>query len=101
MEDILSSGQVGLEVGSKPELIAALALSPIDGRIVCNGHKDGEYIRLALLGSKLGMLIYIVIENTAELDILLEQARILSIRPWSPYRSLVTSRRQVGAHQWI
>jgi arginine decarboxylase len=53
----------GLEAGSKPELMAVLALSRPGGTIVCNGYKDREYIRLALIGRKLGLQTFIVIES--------------------------------------
>ena len=53
----------GLEAGSKPELMAVLALSRPGGLIVCNGYKDREYIRLALIGRKLGLQTFIVIEK--------------------------------------
>ena len=52
----------GLEAGSKPELMAVLALSRPGGLIVCNGYKDREYIRLALIGRKRGLQTFIVIE---------------------------------------
>src|SRR5690606_33298844 len=57
----------GLEAGSKPELMAVLALSRPGGLIICNGYKDREYIRLALIGRKLGMNAFIVIEKPSEL----------------------------------
>src|SRR3546814_208883 len=50
----------GLEAGSKPELMAVLALSRPGGLVICNGYKDREYIRLALIGRKLGMNTFIV-----------------------------------------
>lgn len=83
VEDIINSGDncVGLEAGSKPELMAVLALSPKGGIIVCNGYKDREYIRLALIGTALGMRIYIVIEKLSELQIILEESHALDIEP--------------------
>src|SRR5688572_1635626 len=50
----------GLEAGSKPELMAVLALSRPGGLVICNGYKDREYVRLALIGRKLGMNVFIV-----------------------------------------
>ena len=71
----------GLEAGSKPELMAVLALSRPGGLIVCNGYKDREYIRLALIGRKLGLQTYIVIEKPSELKLALEEAAALGVRP--------------------
>lgn len=84
VEDILAAapGQVGLEAGSKPELIAVLAMSPLPGGvIVCNGYKDREYIRLALIGQQLGHRVYIVIEKLSELDLVFAEAEHLQVRP--------------------
>ena len=65
VEEIVAFGEeygVGLEVGSKPELTAVLALTErTDHLIVCNGYKDEEYVRLALMGQKLGHHVFIVI----------------------------------------
>src|SRR5690606_30423794 len=58
----------GLEAGSKPELMAVLALSRPGGVVVCNGYKDREYIRLALIGRKLGLQTFIVVEKPSELS---------------------------------
>src|SRR5690606_14429231 len=57
-----NGGSFGLEAGSKPELMAVLALSRPGGLIVCNGYKDREYIRLALIGRKLGLDVFLVVE---------------------------------------
>ncbi|MBZ2190400.1 biosynthetic arginine decarboxylase [Alcanivorax sp. JB21] len=77
---------VGLEAGSKPELLAVLALSGSGAggdanTIVCNGYKDREYIRLALTGEKLGHRVYIVVEKLSELALILEEARALDVVP--------------------
>lgn len=84
VEEILSGreGSVGLEAGSKPELMAVLALAPQDGGIiVCNGYKDSEYLRLAMLGQQLGHRVYIVIEKLSELDTVIKLAAQLGISP--------------------
>ena len=57
-----------------------LALSR-GGIVICNGYKDREYIRLALIGRKLGLDVFIVIESPAELDIALEEAAALGVAP--------------------
>ena len=71
----------GLEAGSKPELMAVLALSRPGGLIVCNGYKDREYIRLALIGRKLGMETFIVIEKPSELALVMEESKALGVKP--------------------
>ena len=83
VEEIVAGGGdcVGLEAGSKPELVAVLASAPDGGIIVCNGYKDSEYIRLALIGRKLGHQVYIVIEKLTELDLVLREAAALGIDP--------------------
>ena len=73
---------VGLEAGSKPELIAVLALAESDQScVVCNGYKDREYIRLALMGEKLGLRVFIVIEKLSELALVIEESKKLEIQP--------------------
>ena len=85
VEEILEHGRpygVGLECGSKPELQAVLAVSEdADHLIVCNGYKDHEFMRLALMGQKVGHEVFIVLEQLSELDVLLEVAAELEVRP--------------------
>ncbi|MBN2885926.1 MAG: biosynthetic arginine decarboxylase [Chromatiaceae bacterium] len=81
VREILHSGEAGLEAGSKPELMAVLALSPPGGLIVCNGYKDREYIRLALIGRRLGLRVHLVIEKPSELPLILEEAAHLDVEP--------------------
>ncbi|NOY62637.1 MAG: biosynthetic arginine decarboxylase [Gammaproteobacteria bacterium] len=100
VEEILRSDQerVGLEAGSKAELIAVLALSrPESGIIVCNGYKDREYIRLALIGTQLGHRVYIVIEKLSELEKVIQEARRLDVVPQLGIRIRLTS---IGAGKW-
>ncbi|UNK48109.1 arginine decarboxylase [Lysobacter sp. S4-A87] len=87
----------GLEAGSKPELMAVLALSRPGGLIVCNGYKDREYIRLALIGRKLGMQTFIVIEKPSELAIVMEEAAALGVKPGLGVRMRLAS---LGAGKW-
>jgi arginine decarboxylase len=87
----------GLEAGSKPELMAVLALSRPGGLIVCNGYKDREYIRLALIGRKLGLETFIVIEKPSELKLVLEEANALDVRPGLGVRMRLAS---LGAGKW-
>lgn len=72
----------GLEVGSKPELIAALSeLKDKDACLICNGYKDEEFIDLGLYASKMGYQCFFVIEIPGELDLILERANALNIHP--------------------
>lgn len=100
VEEILAAapGRVGLEAGSKPELMAVLALANADGGvIVCNGYKDREYIRLALIGRALGHRIFIVVEKLSELDIILQEAEQLGVDPLLGVRVRLAS---LGAGKW-
>ncbi|WP_136249012.1 biosynthetic arginine decarboxylase [Halomonas borealis] len=103
VEEILATRErghdrVGLEAGSKPELLAVLALSG-DGPslIVCNGYKDREYIRLALMGEKLGHRVYLVVEKLSELPLILEEADRLGVTPRIGLRARLAS---VGKGKW-
>lgn len=85
IEEIVEFGQpygVGLECGSKAELQAVLGLvERTDHLIVCNGYKDEEFMRLALMGQKLGHTVFIVVEQLSELDVLLRVADELGVVP--------------------
>jgi len=83
VENIIATENVsiGLEAGSKPELLAVLALAPKGGTIVCNGYKDREFIRLALMGQKLGHNVFIVIEKESEVALVIEEAAELKVAP--------------------
>jgi arginine decarboxylase len=83
VEQVVAGGEdcVGLEAGSKPELMAVLASAPAGGVIVCNGYKDREYIRLALIGRRLGYRVYIVVEKASELDLVFAESEDLGIEP--------------------
>jgi arginine decarboxylase len=101
IEEIANYGRrynVGLEVGSKPELQAVLALSErTDHIIVCNGYKDEEYIRLALMGQKLGHTVLIVLEKLGEVDILLKVADEMAVVPTAGVRIKLST---TGAGRW-
>ena len=83
VENIIATQDVsiGLEAGSKPELMAVLALAPKGGTIVCNGYKDREFIRLALMGQKLGHNVFIVIEKESEVQFVIDVAAELKVAP--------------------
>ena len=88
----------GLEAGSKPELLAVLAmLDNPDALVVCNGYKDEEYIEIALRGSRLGPKIILVVEKPAEIALILEVARKTGIKPVIGMRARLSTR---GAGHW-
>ncbi|MBK8970853.1 MAG: biosynthetic arginine decarboxylase [Hahellaceae bacterium] len=92
-----SNGQVGLEAGSKPELIAVLAMNPKGCKIVCNGYKDREFIRLALIGQLMGHTVYIVVEKLTELDLIIEEAQKMGVKPTIGIRARLCS---IGKGNW-
>ena len=71
----------GLEAGSKPELLAVLELAQPGSMVVCNGYKDADYIRIALIGRKLGIDVVIVIEKPSELEHVIAEAKALDVEP--------------------
>ena len=85
VEEIISHGKrynLGLEAGSKPELHAVLATNmDSDSLIICNGHKDQNFIELALLAQKMGKRVFLVIEKLPELKIIADTAQRLGVRP--------------------
>ncbi len=97
-EPAASKGQIGLEAGSKPELMAVLAMSQQPGSvIVCNGYKDREYIRLALIGQTLGHRVFIVVEKKSELPLILEEAERLGVSPLIGVRARLAT---IGKGNW-
>ncbi|ATC97237.1 biosynthetic arginine decarboxylase [Pseudoalteromonas tunicata] len=90
--------QLGLEAGSKAELLAVLAMAQkASSVIVCNGYKDVEYIRLALIGEKLGHKVNIVLEKLSELDMVLAEAEKLNVSPRLGLRVRLASQ---GKGKW-
>ncbi len=85
IEEIAEFGKkyhYGLEAGSKPELIAALAhMHDPEAYLVCNGYKDEEFIDLALHAQKMGLRVMLVLEMPSELDLILERSKKIGIRP--------------------
>src|SRR5438874_1624196 len=85
IEEIVDAGQqfhFGLEAGSKPELVAALAMhKDAESLIVCNGYKDPAFIRIALLGRKLGKLVVIVVEKIEELEATIRASKEVGVEP--------------------
>ncbi|MGD8709627.1 MAG: biosynthetic arginine decarboxylase [Ectothiorhodospiraceae bacterium] len=99
VEEILAggAGRVGLEAGSKPELMAVMALAPDGGRVICNGYKDREYIRLALRARQLGMDCRLVVEKLSELTAIVDESRRLGITPRVGLRVRLAS---IGEGKW-
>ncbi|MGH8182666.1 MAG: biosynthetic arginine decarboxylase [Rhodanobacteraceae bacterium] len=87
----------GLEAGSKPELLAVLGLAQPGSLVVCNGYKDAEYIRIALIGRKLGIDVVIVIEKPSELEHVIAESKALGVEPKLGVRVRLAS---IGAGKW-
>ncbi|GAP65304.1 arginine decarboxylase [Mizugakiibacter sediminis] len=87
----------GLEAGSKPELMAVLGLARPGSVVVCNGYKDREYVRLALIGRRLGLDVFIVVEKLSELAHVIEEARALGVEPLLGVRVRLAT---IGAGKW-
>ena len=89
---------VGLECGSKPELQAILGLNEsTDHLIVCNGYKDEEFMRLALMGQRVGHQVMIVLEQLSELEVLLQVADDMGVRPTAGVRVKLATE---GSGRW-
>jgi arginine decarboxylase len=101
IEEITAFGRkyhYGLEAGSKPELIAALAyMHDPKAYLICNGYKDEEFIDLALNAQKMGVMVVIVLEMPGELALVIERARRLDVRPNLGIRVRLASK---GAGHW-
>ena len=101
VDEIVSAGKdfnYGLEAGSKPELMIALAMHEGTQRlIICNGYKDHDYIRLALLGRKLGKKIILVVEQLAEVDDIIKISQEVGVKPMIGFRAKLLTR---GEGKW-
>src|SRR5438477_7578165 len=101
VEEILDAGKpydFGLEVGSKPELLAGLALqSQLGSLIVCNGYKDASFIRMALLGTKLGKKVIMIVEKLEELRQIIMLSKQLGVEPLIGIRARLLAK---GAGKW-
>ena len=87
----------GVEAGSKPELLAVVAMTDPQMPIICNGFKDAEFIRMALLAQRLGRTVIPVVEKVSELDLILEIAESLGVRPTLGMRVKLATR---GSGRW-
>ena len=101
VDEIVAAGKdynYGLEAGSKPELMIALAMHEGTTRlIICNGYKDHDYIRLALLGRKLGKKIILVVEQLSEIDDIIRISQETGVKPMIGFRAKLQTR---GEGKW-
>jgi arginine decarboxylase len=101
VEEVVEQGRpyhFGLEVGSKPELLIALAaMKREDGLIVCNGYKDATYIETALIAQRLSSTVLIVLERLEELDLTLKASERLGIKPVLGVRAKLATK---GMGRW-
>ena len=100
VEEVLKYGRpyhFGLEAGSKPELLAVLAIADNETPIICNGFKDDEYIEMVMLAKKIGRRIIPVVEKYTELDLILKHSQRVGVRPVIGLRLKLASK---GSGRW-
>src|SRR6266849_441327 len=100
VEEVFQYGRpykFGLESGSKPELLAVLAIADNQTPIICNGFKDDEYIEMVMLANKIGRRIIPVVEKYTELDLILKHSSRVGVRPVIGIRIKLASR---GSGRW-
>ncbi len=101
VEDLVRFGkpyQFGLEAGTKPELMIALAsLNTPGALIICNGYKDESYVETAMLGQKLGQKPIIVLEQVEEVEVAIATAKRLGIHPNLGVRAKLAAK---GSGRW-
>src|SRR5262245_36220048 len=100
VEEVTTVGReygFGLEAGSKPELLAVVALAENDTPIICNGFKDAEFIEMAMLAQKMGRLIIPVVEKYTELELILHYSEKVGVRPNIGMRVKLAAR---GSGRW-
>jgi arginine decarboxylase len=100
VEEVLEFGKpyhFGLEAGSKPELMAVMALADNETPIICNGFKDDEYIEMAMLAQKVGRKIIPVVEKYTELSLIFKYSQRVGVRPAIGLRVKLASR---GSGRW-
>jgi len=100
VEEVFEYGRpynFGLEAGSKPELLAVLAIADNNTPIICNGFKDDEYIEMVMLAKKIGRQIIPVVEKYTELDLILKHSARVGVRPVIGVRIKLASR---GSGRW-
>jgi arginine decarboxylase len=100
VEEVLRYGKpynFGLEAGSKPELMAVVAMAANDTPIICNGFKDAEFIEMAMMALKMGRQIIPVVEKYTELELILKLAEKIGVRPMIGMRVKLAAR---GSDRW-
>jgi arginine decarboxylase len=100
VEEIVQYGRTygfGLEAGSKPELLAVVAMTDAETPIICNGFKDAEFIEMAMLAQKLGRKVIPVVEKYTELGLILKYAEKVGVRPQIGMRIKLAAR---GSGRW-
>ena len=101
LEEILEAGEAynyGLECGSKPELMIALAHHKnLNSLIICNGYKDDAFIRLALYGNRIGKSVFLVVEQLSEIQRIIRISKELGIQPKIGFRIKLST---VGEGKW-
>jgi arginine decarboxylase len=101
IEEIVDAGRAfhfGLEAGSKPELVAALAMhKDLESLIICNGYKDPAFIRIALMGCKLNKRVVIVVEKLEELEQTIQTSQEVGVEPLIGIRVRLNSK---GSGKW-
>jgi arginine decarboxylase len=100
VEEIITFGRphgFGLEAGSKPELLAVVALTDPDTPIICNGFKDGEFVEMAMLAQKMGRQVIPVVEKFTDLELILRYAERVGVRPRIGVRARLAAR---GSGRW-
>ena len=100
VEEIVHHGRsfgFGLEAGSKPELLAVVAMTDSDVPIICNGFKDAEFIEMAMLAQRIGRNVIPVVEKFTELNLVLKYAERVGVRPQIGMRVKLAAR---GSGRW-
>ena len=100
IEEVVRYGKqynYGLEAGSKPELLAVLAVADNETPVICNGFKDDEYIEMVMLARKIGRNIIPVVEKYTELELILKHSARVGVRPAIGLRIKLASR---GSGRW-
>jgi arginine decarboxylase len=100
VEEIVQFGRAygfGLEAGSKPELLAVVAMTDAETPIICNGFKDAEFIEMAMLAQKIGRKVIPVVEKYTELGLILKYAEKVGVRPQIGMRIKLAAR---GSGRW-
>jgi len=100
VEEVVRFGKpfkFGLEAGSKPELMAVVAMATDDTPIICNGFKDAEFIEMAMMALKMGRVIIPVVEKYTELEQILQLSEKIGVRPLIGFRVKLAAR---GSGRW-